>query len=814
MSALKGYAQGGTVPAPAPRLPDSLLRDLRTVVGPDGLVTEPGRLLVYESDALTRFRETPAAVVLPRSTEQTAALVRLLVGAGIPITPRGAGTGLSGGGVVAPGGVLVGTSRMNRILSLDPARRLARVQAGVINNDLSAAAAPHGLHYAPDPASQPACTLGGNVGENAGGPHCLKYGVTTRYVTGLTLVAGTGEVLELGGAHRCEGIDLTGIFVGSEGRLGLATEIEVRLVPTPRAARTFLAVFRSTEAAGSAVSAIIADGLLPAAMEIMDRRTIQAVESSMYRSGYPTDAGAVLVVEFDGTEAGLDAESHRAQALSLEAGATEIRRARSESERQALWQGRKKAYGAFGRITPDLMVQDATVPRSALPEVLNRIDEVGRKYDLVLANVFHAGDGNLHPKILFDRRDRELVERVELASKEIMQICVDAGGTITGEHGVGLDKRDYMPLVHSPAELEAMRAVQRVFDPAGVWNPGKVLPEREGAAAGEPGESTDAGVGTAPRAGAVTTDLVHHPADLTVTVGAGCSFAALEEELAREGQWLPVDPPGIGAMTVGDLVERGAWGPLAPSVGRVRDLVLGATLVTPDGRRLSMGGRVMKNVAGFDLVRGLVGSRGRWGTVTSATFRLLPIPEAHAVLTWEGSAAEMRALARALSVHPILPASLVRVAGGGFDRVFLRLLGSRATVDAERDELAGTFPGGVFWDEMPTGAGFLRGDPMATAMRGGEGVDGDTLELRPGPTDWETLDRWLAELTETSEIHHLPLWDVWRIPGAKGEIPALTARVRTGGGDAAWMAAGPESSGELERKVCGVFHPGVSEEAG
>ncbi|HMB68626.1 MAG TPA: FAD-linked oxidase C-terminal domain-containing protein, partial [bacterium] len=432
---------------------DRLLGRLEQVLGREGVIREPGRLLAYESDALPRFRQLPAAVLLPRDTETVAAAVRVLAEAGVPLTPRGAGTGLSGGAVAAPGGVVIGTARMTRILEIDPVRRIARVQPGVVNADLSRAAAPHGLRYAPDPSSQTACTLGGNVGENAGGPHCLKYGVTTRYVTGLTIVGGGGRVVELGGADRAEGLDLTGIFVGSEGRFGLATEIELRLTPRPRAVRTLLAAFERMEPAGRAVSMIIARGLLPAAMEMMDRGSIEAVESSVFAAGYPRDAGAVLVIEFDGTEAGLDADAEMAEMLCREAGATVVRRAGSEDERRALWQGRKKAYGAFGRITPDLMVQDATVPRSRLPEVLRSIEEIGARHGLRLANLFHAGDGNLHPKILFDRRDPEQVERMEAASKEILEVCVAAGGTITGEHGVGLDKRAYMTMVHGSREL-------------------------------------------------------------------------------------------------------------------------------------------------------------------------------------------------------------------------------------------------------------------------------------------------------------------------------------------------------------------------
>jgi glycolate oxidase subunit GlcD len=898
-------------------LDTTLVRSLAEIVGTSGVITETGRLLPYESDALTRFRELPRAVVLPRDTAEASRVVTLLVEAGLPLTPRGSGTGLSGGGVVAPGGVLVGTSRMNRILALDPARRLARVQAGVINSDLSTAAAPHGLHYAPDPSSQAACTLGGNVGENAGGPHCLKYGVTTRYVTGLTVVTGTGEVLELGGDGRCESLDVHGIFVGSEGRLGLATEIELRLIPRARGVRTLLAVFDTTEAAGGAVSDIIAAGLLPAAMEIMDQGTIQAVESSIYAAGYPTDAAAVLVVEFDGTEAGLDAEVAAAEAHCRQAGATQLRRARNESERQALWQGRKKAYGAFGRITPDLMVQDATVPRSTLPAVLGRIAEIGRRHDLRVANVFHAGDGNLHPKILFDRRDPEVVKRVERASKEMMQACVEVGGTITGEHGVGLDKRDYMHLVHGPDELDVMRAIQRVFDPTDVWNPGKVLPpasegggripargEKEAGSGRDSGDDLrgpePSGSGSSVGPGAVRPGVVveprsaeevrsvlaeasregitvrirgahppgeqpewvtmvtsglpqevrHAPPDLTVTVSAGCRVGILQEHLAETGQWLPLDAPASWEWTVGEMVARGEWGALAPAYGRVRDLLLGAELVSGDGRPLRLGGQVMKNVAGFDLVRGVAGSRGRWGAITSATFRLMPLPRAHSVLTWEGSAEAMTALAQRLAGHPILPASLVRVVdsetsprsveepGGGAasgrrtsrQRVLVRILGSEPTVAAETAELEGDFPGADVWTSRPRDAGFLQADPVSRAMegagggefgRGEEGSAGTLLELRSGDLATPAVDALLrASIPEARSWVHLPLAGVWRV--ALGEIPSsaslsltsLRDELRGSGGDLGVLRGDahigdgvPEEVATLERRICDVFDP-------
>ena len=368
---------------------------------------------------------------------------------------------------------------MNRILDIDPVNRLARVQPGVVNARLTEAAHPHGLYYAPDPSSQSTCTLGGNVAENSGGPHCLKYGVTTRYVTGLTVVLAGGAVVRLGGAGRnaSGGLDLVGLFVGSEGCFGIATEIEVRLLPIAEGVRTLLGIFDTMEAAGHAVTSIIGSGLMPAAVEIVDAATIRAVESSVFAAGYPVDAGAALVIEFDGTEEGLDVDADRAEACCREAGAREIQRATDPEHRLKLWQGRKKAFGAMGRIAPDLLVQDATVPRTRLPEVLARITEIGERYDLKVANVFHAGDGNLHPNILFDRQDADELERVERASHEIMALCVEVGGTITGEHGVGVDKRGYMRLVHNDVELDMLRAVKGVFDPEGLFNPGKVLPD-------------------------------------------------------------------------------------------------------------------------------------------------------------------------------------------------------------------------------------------------------------------------------------------------------------------------------------------------
>ena len=466
------------VPTTRQPLAPGLIRDLESIVGKGFVLTDPARLVVYESDGLTSYRSPPQAVVLPGDRDEVVEVVRRLARAGVPLVPRGAGTGLSGGALASEGGVIVGTARLDRILEIDPENRRARLEPGVVNAHLSEAARPFGLHYAPDPSSQTACTIGGNVAENSGGPHCLKYGVTSRYVTGLTVVLPEGETLSVGGLGRPRSApDLVGLFVGSEGCFGVTVEVEVALVPIPEAVRTLLAIFPDLETAGAAVSKIIAAGLLPAALEIIDQETIRAVEASVFAAGYPVDAGAALVVEFDGFEAGLEADVNEAVSCCRDSGATEIRRASSEEERLNLWKGRKKAFGAMGRIAPDLMVQDATVPRTKLPQVLREIDEIGREFDLTLANVFHAGDGNLHPNILFDRRDEQERARVEEASKRIMEVCVRAGGTITGEHGVGLDKRRYMGLVYRPEELDAMRRVRSVLDPRGRCNPGKVLPE-------------------------------------------------------------------------------------------------------------------------------------------------------------------------------------------------------------------------------------------------------------------------------------------------------------------------------------------------
>jgi len=458
-------------------LPDGLVRRLRDAVGREHCLVRDEELLVYECDGLTLGPVRPAAVVLPADTGEVAEVVRACGEYDRPFVPRGAGTGLSGGAQPVPGAVVVECSRMVRILHVDPEGRRAVVQPGVVNADLSKAVAAHGLFYAPDPSSQLACTLGGNVAENSGGPHTLKYGTTTNHVLALEMVLPDGEVVRLGqAAGAAPGYDLVGAVVGSEGTLGVVTEVTVRLTPVPEGVETLLAIFPDVVSACRAVGRLIRSGGLPAALEILDRRTIAAVEDSVYAAGLPRDAGAVLIAELDGAAPALPRQVERAREAAAAEGADEVRVARDDAERALFWKARKGAFGAMGRLAPDLYVHDAVVPRARLPEVMQRVCEIGDRYGLRLSNVFHAGDGNLHPNISFDRRDPDELDRVMRAGREILETCVAAGGVITGEHGIGTEKRDYLGLVFDEEDRDAMLRLRLAFDPDLRCNPGKVLP--------------------------------------------------------------------------------------------------------------------------------------------------------------------------------------------------------------------------------------------------------------------------------------------------------------------------------------------------
>ncbi len=454
----------------------ALAVELRRLVGDAHVLARPAELLVYRSDALPGLHRDPALAVFPGTREEVVAVVRALATHGVPFVARGAGTGLSGG-ALADGVTLLGLHRLKRIIALDADARTATVEPGVVNALLTRAAAPFGLHYAPDPSSQAACTIGGNVAENAGGPHCLKYGVTLDHVLRATVVLPDGEMLTLDRGDA-GGYDLLGAFTGSEGCFGVLLDVTVRLTRDPESVVTLLADFTSVRAAADATSRIIAAGILPAALELMDQPTIEAVESSTFAAGYPRDAAAVLLVEVDGASAGLDDDANAVEALCRASGARAVRVARDAAERARLWQGRKKAFGAMGRVAPHLVVQDAVVPRSTLAAVLADIAAIGARHRLRICNVFHAGDGNLHPNIPYDADDADESARVHAAMREIMARCIAAGGTITGEHGVGLDKLPYMEQLFTADTLDAMCSLRDAFDPARRANPGKAVPVR------------------------------------------------------------------------------------------------------------------------------------------------------------------------------------------------------------------------------------------------------------------------------------------------------------------------------------------------
>ena len=456
-------------------LPSGFRYELWNALGGSYVITEPEQLRVYECDGLTGHRAVPELVVLPGSTEEVQTVVRACHRAGVPFVARGAGTGLSGGATPVAGGVVVSLTRMNRILEVDLESQRVVVEPGVANLDVTAAVADAGFFYAPDPSSQQVCTIGGNVAENSGGAHCLKHGFTVHHVTGLTLVLPDGEVVELGDkALDPDGPDLLGLVVGSEGTLGIVTRITLRVVRQPESVQTLLAGFESTDAAGAAVSDIVATGILPAAVEMMDRLTIEAAEKAV-APGYPAGAGAVLLVELDGVEAQVEEDTAEVERICAERGAFEIRVASDATARALLWTGRKSAFAAMGRVATDYYVQDGVVPRTRLPEVLRRIEDLSREHGLRVGNVFHAGDGNLHPLVLYDAEQGETEQARQLA-EAILEACLDAGGSLTGEHGVGVDKACAMPRMFSERDLEVFGRVRRAFDPEGLCNPGKVIP--------------------------------------------------------------------------------------------------------------------------------------------------------------------------------------------------------------------------------------------------------------------------------------------------------------------------------------------------
>jgi glycolate oxidase subunit GlcD len=461
--------------------PDSVYRELVSIVGKEWVLNTPDELIVYECDGLTLHPSLPDFVVFPGCTGHVVQIVRLAQRNKIPFLPRGAGTCLSGGAIAVEGGIILEFSRMKKILELDFQNRLAIVEPGVVNLQLTQAAKKENFYYAPDPSSQMVSTIGGNIAENSGGPHTLKYGVTTNHVMALEVVLPDGEVYELGtSAGDFAGYDLVGPFVGSEGTFGIVTRATVRLLYTPPAVKTLLAVYDSVVDATKTVSGIIAKGIIPAALEMIDSKTIQAIEAGVYATGIPKDAEAVLLIEVDGLNAGVDQQIERVVEVIKTNNAREVRVAKDDVERKKLWAARKNAFGAYGRISANYYTMDGVIPRSKLPQILQEIDELGKKYGLRMANVFHAGDGNLHPIILYDISQPGAKEKVLSLAADILRRCVEVGGALSGEHGIGMEKQEFMSLFFSEKELEVMQRLKLVFNPENLANPSKVFPMRRG----------------------------------------------------------------------------------------------------------------------------------------------------------------------------------------------------------------------------------------------------------------------------------------------------------------------------------------------
>ena len=455
---------------------EPLVLELIDLLGQENVIIDDISLKVYECDGAEFFKALPDAVVFPDSAEEISKIVKLANIYNKPYIARGAGTGLSGGTLPINAGIMIAMNKMNRILEVDLENRQAVIEPGVVNLMLTQAVQDKGYHYAPDPSSQQACSIGGNIAENSGGPHTLKYGVTTNHILGMEVVLPNGEIIEFGGPIEEDlGYDLRGLMIGSEGTFGIVTKAIVRLTRNPQAYYTMLGVFETIDNATNAVSNIIADGIVPAALEMMDNFVIRAVEEA-FSWGLPTDAGAVLIVELDGVEAGMSDEADQIIRILEDHHTREVRTAKDDEDRKNLWTARKRAFGALGLLAPNYITQDGTVPRSQLPKMLQFVGEVSKKYDIPIANVFHAGDGNLHPIVLFDKRDSDQVERVHMVNKEILQACVDVGGTISGEHGIGVEKQEFMPLIFSKEDMDLMVTIRNIFNPKQLCNPKKIFP--------------------------------------------------------------------------------------------------------------------------------------------------------------------------------------------------------------------------------------------------------------------------------------------------------------------------------------------------
>ena len=661
---------------------ESFVKKMEEIVGKEYVRSSAADLELYSYDA-SLVGGKPGLVVFPGSTEEVSKVMRAAHQEGIPNVGRGFATNLSGGTIIRFEGLVIVLSRFNQILEIHPESKYAVVQTGVTNLELQEAVAPLGMFYAPDPASQKVATLGGNIGENSGGPRCLKYGVTSNHILGMKTVLADGEIVDIAGpALDPPGYDVRGLLVGSEGCLGVATEIIVRIIPKTESVITMLAIYDDVSNAATSVAEIMRAGIVPLTLEMMDNTIIQAVEKGG-PCGYPIDAAAVLIIEVEGISTGLKEQAEQVDKICMEAGCREVRTAKNQDERELLWKGRKGAFGAICNLSPNYLVNDGCVLRSDLPEVLKRVKEISDQYGCPVGNVFHAGDGNLHPLLMFDSRNEKELEQVHKAGWDIMKICAEFGGTISGEHGIGEEKREAMKMVFSGHDLNTQQSVKSAFDPKNLLNPTKIIPlppegsdklpdspptvlKRLGGAQAEgvveameavraavaenksiriAGKGTFNGLGNQLTKESVVidslkmTDFIEYDQDNQfITVGSGVTLSALQDKLGQQNQWLPIRPPfGTTETTIGALVATAEVGPERLAYGAPRDMLLGLQYIDSSGSMVSAGGKVVKNVAGYDMTRLLTGSMGTLGFITEATWRISTRPETSKKLTATGT---------------------------------------------------------------------------------------------------------------------------------------------------------------------------------
>jgi glycolate oxidase subunit GlcD len=714
---------------------ESFIRRMEAIVGKKYVRHSNADIELYSYDA-SLVSGKPGLVVFPSSTEEVSQVMRAAHAEKIPAVARGFATNLSGGVITRDGGLVVSLSRFNKILSINPESRYAVVQTGVTNLEVQEAVAPLGMFFPPDPASQKVATIGGTVGENSGGPRCLKYGVTSNHILGMKMVMADGEIVDIAGpSFDPPGYDLRGLVVGSEGCLGMVTEITVKVTPKTESVITMLAIYDAVPHAANSVSAIVRAGILPLTLEMMDNTIILAVEKGG-PCGYPQDAAAVLIIEVEGMVAGLKEQADKIVEICMATQCREVRVAKNQAERDLLWKGRRGAFGAICNLSPNYLVNDGCVLRSRLPEALERVVAISKKYGCPVGNVFHAGDGNLHPLLMFDSRNAKELEQVHKAGVEIMELCAELGGTISGEHGVGHEKQDAMHFVFSGNDLNTQQAVKLALDPSNVLNPNKIIPlpppgkdklpltgptilKRLGGATASGvaeameqikaaksakkalrvvGGGTFNGVGNRLAAKvelldtSKMTEVIEYDSDNQfITVGAGMTFAAMQEHLASNNQWLPVRPPYFTAeSTVGSMVALAAVGPERQAYGAPRDLLLGLQYIDSSGNMVSTGGKVMKNVAGYDMTRLLTGSLGTLGCITEATWKVSTKPETCRMVSATGSLSNCNGAALKLIGSNLLPVSVSIIPQGTDWKLMVGFEGMEMVVPNQIERCAAT----------------------------------------------------------------------------------------------------------------------------